>query len=274
MTGDAGDDRISSLLALGNPTGGLPDGLAVALGTEVNLLGGDGNDRIDFAFGTDTFRPSFDPAFDTTITIDGGAGIDVITSNVRAASTPGSAQFNITGGLGTDFILVHFDIAPGAVPEMAETSVTPTIGPLPLTLDVNVDGGNASDLIDVSVTQFNGATAFPDDNFHITGGDQNDRITFGYAGDLPASTVLDVTLDGAGGNDSIAANISFTGQAPSPGSIHRNIQLLGGSGNDALTLLGLGLGTDPNDAVLIDGGAGFDVCFTNVATALIQNCEL
>ena len=62
--------------------------------------------------------------------------------------------------------------------------------------------------------------------------------------------------------------------APLPGSIHRAIHLLGGTGNDALTLLGLGLGSDPNDVVTIDGGPGIDACFTNVASALITNCEL
>ena len=138
---------------------------------------------------------------------------------------------------------------------------------------MNIDGGNAADLIDLSVTQTNALGVFPDDSFNVTGGQGNDRITFAYTGDVPASTVLDVTLDGGADNDSITANFNFSGLAPT-GSIHRNIHLLGGSGNNALTLLGLGLGTDPNDVVTIDGGPGFDVCFTNVATALITNCEV
>jgi len=274
VTGDAGDDRISSLLALGNPTGGLPDGIAATLGTEVNLLGGDGNDRIDFSFGAFPFRPNFDPAFDTTITIDGGAGIDVITSTVHAGSAPGKASFNITGGLATDVIRATFDIAPNRSPEIAAPPVTPTIASLPLELNVDIDGGNAIDLIDVSVTQFNDATAFPDDSFNIKGGAQNDRITFSYTGDVPTNTTLDVTLDGGADNDSIVGNFNFSGLAPLPGSTHRTVNVLGGTGNDALTLLGVGLGTLTTDVVTIDGGAGFDVCFTNVATALIQNCEL
>ena len=93
------------------------DGLAITLSTEVNLLGGDGNDRINFAFGTATFRPEFNPALD--VTLDGGAGFDIITSNTHAASATGitaaagySASYSVTGGLGTDVIRVTFDIAP------------------------------------------------------------------------------------------------------------------------------------------------------------------
>jgi hypothetical protein len=81
---------------------------------------------------------------------------------------------------------------------------------------------------------------------------------------------LAIEVDGRGGNDHMAANLLY--EAMGDGLI--DMALLGGDGNDLLSLLAFGQ-TDPQrpPRLFIDGGPGFDIALATAGVEIV-NCEV
>ena len=100
----------------------------------------------------------------------------------------------------------------------------------------------------------------------LDGGRGDDLITATYTGDLDGR--LNFRADGGGGDDEVVANINLA--TGSEGEVRARV--LGGRGDDTLTLNVLDPDENADVDALLDGGAGFDTC---VATDNVDvvNCE-
>jgi uncharacterized delta-60 repeat protein len=218
-----------------NIQGSVPVQLAVDLGA--------GNDFADLAFNGVAHVP-----LPESVAVQGGQGDDTIrvgyTFIPQAAPDPGNAPIsvNVDGGQGNDHIRVSYGVLPPPVHDL------PAVFSIPLT--TNVTGG---------------------------AGDDDIRVIFGVSdpnqlGALPPAIgpggSVQVLLDGGDGDDTIRADLWLDPRSTGPVAA----QVLGGRGNDDLTLNIYGV-LDPDWlSALIDGGLGSDTAHYTTNVRVI-NCE-
>jgi hypothetical protein len=167
----------------------------------------------------------------------------------------------------------HFHTSPGT-----ENGIIAILAPI--TLDVAGSGMNsvqvafAADAARAGTTRPRleiGAAL----SFHVQGGDRNDLIGLlmgdpNEVGDpnLMPTGSLDVLLAGGGGNDVLSAKLCLD-----PASMGRvTARVLGGAGNDDLTLDIYGVGDPDELRALIDGGPGRNTAHFTPNVQVI-NCE-
>jgi hypothetical protein len=209
-----------------------------------------------------------------SVNIDGPGTNNVDVAYTVEPSSPGGPgdppTFNIPlmtriHGSGSDAVRVgyHFHTPPGT-----ENGIIAILAPI--TLDVAGSGMNSVQVAFAADAARAGSTRPRLEigaalSFHVQGGDRNDLIgllmgdpnQYGDPNemgdpDLMPTGSLDVLLAGGGGNDVISAKLRLD-----PASMGRvTARVLGGAGNDDLTLDIYGVG-DPNELrALIDGGPG------------------
>jgi Ca2+-binding RTX toxin-like protein len=300
VNGGGGDDAISAaavnlpgLLSIDGGTGS--DTLGGSFGADT-LLGGDGNDVVDGNQGADTAllgagedRFVWDPG-DGSDVVEGGAGVDVLEFNGAAApetfaasANGGRATFtrsvgdiamdlddvetislNARGGddtvtvkdlTGTDVTGINIDLGVAGAGDGADDVVT-------------LNARDAGDVITVGIVLTQVVVFAPTHLAIVNAEAANDLLRInGLGGDDtifggPTAGVIQVTLDGGDGNDTING-----GAAPET--------LLGGDGNDTVdgnqgndtALLGAGNDTfvwDPGDGSdIVEGQDGFDTLLFN-----------
>jgi hypothetical protein len=226
-------------------------------------LGG-GNDIANVTLANDTL----DSSTATTIALDGGNGDDHLAVQVLSPVFLGAANLSVValGGLGNDIVTVE--------------GIDPTgdlYGNDRAHFNITASGGDGQDQIHVLVGSINQP---PDPelrldwNLVVTGDEGNDTIDV-VARDVLLAAGLDRSMpvafrllaDGGDGKDVVSANLFFDPRS----NAMVDAQVLGGRGNDDLTLNLYGLDPDWISA-LIDGGAGHDTAHDTDNVRVI-NCE-
>jgi large repetitive protein len=218
VTGDDGNDSISigsTTVAPGVATTGLVDGGAgndtiktwgLVTGT---VLGGSGDDTITSVgvLGDNTVVTS--PAVRGTI--DGGDGNDTISQTGTVSE--GSV---INGGAGDDTITVAGNIEGNLV-----DNLTPAVNDYQAAAAIN--GGDGNDKLTISSGTFNGK---------VNMGTGNDAVTI-------KSAVVDGTgaVDLGEGDDTITLENRNWTAATTDGALGNDDAIMGGAGNDAMTLV-------------------------------------
>lgn len=332
VSGGEGADVISAIFAVGTCSGGAGDDVMTVTGTSpfdtIIVDGGDGADAItgfsQFAdyqggIGDDTISATCTATTGGSLTIDGGLGHDVLT----ASGTSGFSIIAVVGGEGDDSLSVSSFST--SIPQLSaigglgddtitgstfigsylggDGNDTLTIVSLLVSAGfVAIDGGAGADTITVTESAPDSSNA-PAHATQVVGGDGDDTITgdvtfgnyLGGGGDDIISATCNpaigggLTVDGGVGNDVLTAATNLFGVSPV-------VDLLGGEGNDTITLLGdfaraqfifetswgndtvIGFrtandalvfrgvgGLDSADDLLIGGGADADGVFTTVA---------
>src|SRR5262249_52364439 len=104
----------------------------------------------------------------------------------------------------------------------------------------------------------------------LKGGDGKDNLQFQFQGKVGSLSIMDVTLDGQNGDDTVTADIAL--DKDSSGSV--NAKVLGGEGNDTLALYLSNQGTGAVQAQ-IDGGPGYDTATKTLNSNITDsNCEV
>ena len=223
---------------------GLPASMTIsqfetgAGGDRLTILGLGGNDTLS--------ATGLVPHF-STLTIDGGAGNDVIFSN-------GDGTY--LGGIGDDYVFAGLTSSVEAI-----------------------DGGAGIDMLDTTtwgglytINLLTGATNFGGEAFtnfeNLITGAGNDSVTGTDLANLILTNGGDDSISAAGGNDTLDGGAGVDVLAGGAGSD----VLIGGLGADSLS------GGDDADYLLIDatdtaidGGAGFDSVFVQTAAAVTLN---
>jgi Ca2+-binding RTX toxin-like protein len=248
INGGAGNDSFAATPLDGGEIavtliGGAGDDTLVGSGLDDSIEGGSGADRLDGGNGRDTLSGGDDADFligrggDDTLSggdgddvllgsagkdsLDGGAGNDSLNGNGTTGDTltGGDGNDTLNGGSGNDIVV-----------ETVSGNVTATTSTL--------DGRGNDLLIDIQ-------------RLRLTGSDGPDQID----ASMFAPDLAEVSLFGAGGNDSLIGSVSndqLTGNAgddtldAGPG----NDRLYGGAGKDVVN------GNAGDDKVLGNGGSG------------------
>ena len=289
--GGAGNDRME--VAAGNPCnfpesemqigllGGAGDDVIGASLTDLvnygrfvlEANGGTGNDRLEIvAIG----KPCWLPESETQIKLNGDAGDDVIGASLTDLVNYGLFVLEASGGAGND----RMEVAVGD-PCCFPESVT----------QIKLSGDAGDDVIEASLTGLMNEGRFL---LEASGGAGNDQINgFFVPCILPGSEtqiklsgdagddVIDASLtelmnqgrsvleaDGGAGNDRIAARVELDEE--SRGGPH--IRVLGGWGDDDLTLALYGVDVESLLTPLVDGGRGRDVAYVT-RNVRVANCE-
>lgn len=134
-------------------------------------------------------------------------------------------------------------------------------------LDVYLEGGAGDDTVRALTTSFVGISPNAQYNVSLSGGAGNDILQATYQGRMDGT--MSLFMDCGSGNDKASA--TYTLMRGSTGSM-QPAALLGGSGNDDLTMLIGNFGTGLTLNNLLDGGGGFDVATrtTNVITVAVS----
>ena len=275
VDGGSGNDRFDIKATGATAIGGSGDDLFVLrAGSDQNIAGDDGNDRINFAAGI------------TNLTADLGSGDDAVvgygfavTGNIVGGDgndsfvdIDGSGGLNIYGGTGNDTYRVSgtshgFTI----VENSGEGNDTVQLARgMDYTLDANVENiivGNYAGSTDAAVTltgnDLDNSIAGSANAETIYGLGGNDHI-YGYGGDdaLWGGEGNDL-LDGGAGNDTLqggTGNDILVGRSGAD-------TMVGGTGNDTYYV------DDVHDVVTENAGEGTDTLRTTVSLTLGANVE-
>jgi hypothetical protein len=241
VNGNSGADTITftSTIALSNS----------------QVLGGRDNDFIDAALGLGVTAQN--------LIVGGGLGND--TANLTLASNNNISGVALQGNSGNDVLSLN---------------VAATANIVTAFQDNGVFGGTGTDIININLVtgadfDATGATAFVADlGVEGSGGTINVGLENGAAlqgtgvffrGSTAADTI-NISSDGTISGAIISGNLgadSITYSASNTASQLRNVQFLGGSGADAIKLLGFTAGIQgfaaSGDGSRVDGGSGADV---------------
>jgi hypothetical protein len=239
----------------------------------VNTGGGDDNAMI--IYGNVAFNA------DTTTNVNLGGGDDVAALNAYNVAFNADVVTNVMGGGGGD--TVGFVIDGGNVAAGASLAVNAdgggggdTVGIViegsnvaaGASLMVDVDGGGGADTVGIIIS---GGTVARDAllEIEVHGGDGADVLRFSTVGLLVDGEFV-WCQDGGDGNDVIDARLDL--DPDSHGMV--NAEVMGGAGDDDLTLGISGLGGPDTFQALVDGGAGFDTAHVSrVLLPFVFNCE-
>jgi hypothetical protein len=213
----------------------------------ISAHGGSGNDRLSLG----TVQPCFLPESELRIGFFGEAGEDLIEVSMRGAENEGGRLvLDAAGGPGNDHLVLG-----AAEPCWLPGSET-RIGLL---------GNSGDDLIDVSLVDAEIEGLF---NLAVLGGEGNDILeSFIVPCVLPAGRAS-FLFDGDAGADRIVAR--FEADYDSRGAL--DVRVLGGLGDDDLTLALLGVDDLALLMALVDGGREFDVGRVT-RNVRVVNCE-
>jgi uncharacterized delta-60 repeat protein len=251
VTAGQGDDRLDA-----DVQGSVPLQMTADMG--------DGNDRADVILSDDTLVGSSA----TTIALDGGNGDDKLGVQILFPVFLGPATLAVAvlGGRGNDQLTVESADPSGDLYGLDRAQ-----------FNVTAAGGDGQDRIQVRVGNFNQP---PDPdlrldwNLVVTGDGGNDTIDVvarnvlvaaGLDGSMPVAFRL--LAGGDDGNDVVSANLFFDPRS----NARVDAQVLGGMGNDDLTLNIYGLDPDWISA-LIDGGPGHNKAH-HTDNVRVINCE-
>jgi hypothetical protein len=265
----------------------------------INVSAGDGNDQM---------RANIQGSMPVQMTMDGGNGSDLVEDDFQDVEhMPVPSTFNLLGGADDDQIIVHQGFVgqtgPGPINapitvnidggtgsdviEAVDTFVPPPDDPaqpavLNIPLLINITGGDGAD--NIAVRYFTNDLPGPPPELRIAapiqlnvdGGMGNDAIavTFGQSASQERkwapvmNSLFQMRLDGGDGKDAVSAFIWFDSQSTG----QSDVQVLGGRGNDDLTLDVSGIGNPVLLTALIDGGAGLDAAH-HTDNVRVINCE-
>jgi hypothetical protein len=284
-----GDDRVQAVrIPAASPTAvqqPLQLQLATGAGQDVVILdwapGAEDSIEVELGLGDDIFdgrfKPPPDPAMPTPIalraSVQGGDGLDRITSRLRVEPTPFTPvvnfEFLADGGVGDDLMAVNTEIDPAAL-----VGFNPQPEPPVVNVTVGLDGGAGDDLMAVNteidpaaLVGFNPQPEPPVVNVTVgfDGGAGDDLLAVNTEIDpaalvgfnpQPEPPVVNVTvgMNGGAGNDVLDAQFASAATQQPLASVR--LVLLGGDGNDTLRAH-WPLAAFDVDAVA-DGGDGFD----------------
>lgn len=234
--GGAGDDLLDVDLT----------GLESSGQLVLQLAGGIGNDRLLLG----AAEPCWLPGSETSIRLVGNAGDDFIEASLRGLEIEGQFVLEVGGGIGNDHLsLVAAE--PCVLPE-SETRI-------------ELLGHAGDDLIEVSMTGLEIEGGF---DLAVFGGIGNDILdSFVEPCILPAGRAS-FQFEGGEGADRIAAR--FEADEDSQGAL--DVRVLGGLGDDELTLALLGVDDLALLTALLDGGREFDIARVT-RNVRVANCE-
>ncbi|MDC8774566.1 putative Ig domain-containing protein, partial [Roseateles albus] len=222
LDGGAGNDSLTAQSLTGNQTliGGLGNDSLTATGVRVDLNGGEGDDQLNV---NSQFLQSgsYGTVQNGVAVLDGGTGTDYL-------NVTGYSDATLRGGEGNDSLggsanqLVAMDGGDGNDNLRAEQSEV-----------VDLSGGAGNDTL--SVNDYSLKTKIAD----LAGGSGDDRLEL-FLNNMnygATSTGRTANLDGGDGDDIINANITLTTSVG-----QTTTTLLGGAGNDRLTVTDNGAG--------------------------------
>jgi hypothetical protein len=254
--------------------------------TAISVRTLDGDDRVGFV-SDGRERPTMTP----NATFDLGGGNDSLTGAISGHAGP--CRLAAGGGAGNDMLTVNFlpEVQAGEVPEvqyqadleggagndmiMFNASYVPEVqsGHVPeVQFLLNARGGAGDDMIMAGTNYVPEVqTGFvPEVQFHynLGGGAGNDTLVMNTYGGAPQ--MLDCTMLGDEGNDSLTANTNFMPADPSNQSEPQfNLDLEGAVGRDVLSYMKHG-STPKHSRATLAGGAGDDIIA--VSTIGSSNC--
>jgi hypothetical protein len=239
---------------------------------QFTLNGENGTDTLNAQVQNVTFSDPRQAGNPNIFTLNGGAGADtfnVAFANVTVGASDPTAHVvvSLAGGDGGDTFNVSFA-------SLALGNPNAFIGPnFRLGLDLSGDAGNDT----ANVRFVNVVWNNPEDkvavNLRMGSGDDVANVSLGDPQEDFWDGHCDLLVDGQGGDDRLSVTINVS--AASRGAI--NAQVLGGDGDDTLTLnvyANPDLYDNPDLFVaLIDGGNGFDTA-SSTANVTVRNCEV
>lgn len=231
-TGAVGNDTLSA--AYRSATGALA---TLVPSVKLSLEGGVGNDAVSTGISNLVLRGA------TSVSLSGGDGADSVAQDFHTNNVMAAMAVAVSGGAGDDRVDSLFD-ATGA-----RSVYNAAVG-------VNLAGNDGTDALTLLL---GGSTS---------GGGGGTGTERGNTTDPVVNVGFNFALDGGAGNDAVAAKAVVAGQ----GRGGLNGQVLGGGGDDALTLDFGALPPGYNAAGLIDGGDGFDTRHASPAVSVV-NCE-
>jgi hypothetical protein len=235
LSGDADDDLIEISMR----------GLESEGRFVLEAAGGGGNDHL--IVGVD---PCFLPESETRIGLFGNDGDDLIEMSLTGLENEGRLLLEAAGGLGNDHLVLGA-VDPCWLPE-SETRIA-------------LLGNAGDDLIEVSMSELEIEGGF---DLSILGGVGNDILeSFIQPCILPAGRAS-FLFDGDAGADRIAAR--FEADADSRGAL--DVRVLGGLGDDDLTLALFGADDLALLLALVDGGRNHDIARVT-RNVRVVNCE-
>lgn len=222
----------------------------------VSFTGGEGND----GFNSSCNSARITGGSSINNLVDMGGGTDVLNYRLNSAiaekGSTGLVGLHASLGTGNDTFTSTLGYDAGLVKGGSQAIF-------------QVDGGTGDDLFFVApVTFFNNDLVLEGNvSYFLNAGQGNDSVTFAtfdILGGTNRALVLGgsanflVQIDGGDGNDTI--NVFLNLFAASPGLTNRaTVNVLAGSGDDTVSLTGIGSPTAPNlGNVFIDGGIGTD----------------
>lgn len=231
----------------------------VAGAMAMSMKAGGGDDSISVMI-EDSVEPT---AFEgpVTLRVGLGDGDDLANLVVRDANEMGGPlTVAVAGGAGDDAIVADVDFTPRVRAEQLDP------GNAPAAVLVALHGGTGLDTIDVHTEGvWNGLA-----RFILRGGSEADDLGYHAVIGTGSTGALAVVMDGAAGDDVMAADVLIPVEQVVPISL----RLLAGAGGDvlAVNLLG-GPDTTPEPHLFVlDGGDGFDLARAP-AGAVVRNCE-
>jgi hypothetical protein len=214
--------------------------------------------RLSTGADADVVNVKWLPGAQDSAWIDLGDGNDLFNADIDLTLDPNlpeapSLNMSVFGGLGRDRITSRIGIQPTPFHKMVD-------------LNLSMDGGAGDDILsentDIDPSALVGFNPQPEPpiihvGVEMDGGDGSDRITSRWGvGPEPFHKAfdLDLSMDGGVGDDALDAQ--FSDHKGSQNVADLRVALLGGDGNDALSLLLTPGAFDA--AAFADGGAGFD----------------
>ena len=183
------------------------------------------------------------PDSDIHFTVNGGGENDNIKLDLNGAQPDWVIRSQLRAG--DDVFVLNADPPP-------ESEIIPCIR-------VHVDGSSGNDRISINLA--GGAIV---DQILVDAGAGNDFVA--VTADPPPELGF-IRIDGGAGNDTIDALFSMNPQ--NQGRLA--VDLLGGDGDDNLSLQADGLGASAFSRALLDGGAGFDTAVAPMFAKLVNN---
>ncbi|MBI3469242.1 MAG: calcium-binding protein [Planctomycetes bacterium] len=208
---------------------------------------GAGDDRLSIS----GFDPQPDPPLRTVaFDIRAGAGNDEVMFDLAAAEINGRFVVSVSGGIGNDRLMFGA-IQPCILPESE--------------MRIVLSGDAGDDLIDVSMT---GLEIAGELDLRAHGGAGNDVIESFIVPCILPEGRANILVDGQAGNDNIAARVEM--DEDSRGLLAARV--LGGLGDDDLTLEIYGVDEPSLLTALVDGGCGYDIARVT-RNVRVGNCE-
>lgn len=233
VAGSVGNDSLVAQFKSADPAA-----LATLVpAVKLALDGGDGNDRLMLACNNLVLRGRMDA------TMTGDAGNDTVAQDFHGNNWFAPLNLVASGGDGDDVMDTEFD-------STGPRSVYNAL------IGVSIAGDAGNDLLNFNL----GA--------HSSGGGGAGTGERGNTTDPVVNVGFNFTLDGGDGNDVATA---WAVVAPQ-GAGNLNARVLGGNGDDNLTLDLSAIPPLFHFTGLIDGGAGFDT-HTSSPTVTVVNCE-